>query len=155
MGKFTASVTDHLLLPARVRLLSAEERSLADLGGSVPATVPIRLIIDTGAKCTTLIPGVLDHLRPTSGARARLVTPQGLARIGRGWVWLEFPEAGLAAYPEVLVARMPLPRALARFHGLLGRDLLGRLESFEYLGRRRQYSLRDTPGWLGWLRRRL
>jgi hypothetical protein len=62
------------------------------------------------------------------------------------------PEAGLASFPEVLVARVPMPAALARFHGLLGRDLLGRWELFEYHGRRGHYSLRDTPGWLGWLR---
>ena len=69
------------------------------------------------------------------------------------WVCLEFPEAGLASFPEVLVARHPMPAMLSQFHGLLGRDLLRRLESFEYLGRRGRYCLRDTPGWLGWLRR--
>ena len=66
-----------------------------------------------------------------------------------------FPEAGLASFSEGLVARVPMPPALSQYHGLFGRDLLGRLESFEYLGRRGRYVLRDTPGWLGWLRRRL
>jgi hypothetical protein len=75
--------------------------------------------------------------------------------IDLSWVCLEFPETGLAPFSEVLVARLPMPPALSRFHGLFGRDLLGRLESFEYQGRHGRYSLRDTPGWLGWLRRRL
>jgi hypothetical protein len=69
------------------------------------------------------------------------------------WVCLEFPEAGLASFPEVLVVRHPMPPSLAHFHGLLGRDLLSRLHSFEYLGRRGQYTVRDRPGWLDWLRR--
>ena len=146
MGKFTASVADQLLLLARVRLPLVQERYLGTLGRSVPAPVPIRLIIDTGAKRTTLIPGIFDHLQPPSGARARLVTPQGLARIDLRWVCLEFPETGLASFSEVLVARHPMPPSLAQFHGLFGRDLLSQMHSFEYQGRRKRYILRDAPG---------
>jgi hypothetical protein len=155
MGKYIAPVEDHLVLPAHVRLPPNEEHWRADAGGNVPAPVLVRLIIDTSAKRTTFIPGVLDHLQPPSGARAHLVTALGSALIDLVWVCLEFPEAGLLTFPEVLVARLPMPPALRQFHGLFGRDLLGRLESFEYEGRRGQYALRDTPGWLGWLRRRL
>jgi hypothetical protein len=155
MGKYAALVEDHLVLPARVRLPPNEEHWRADAGGNVPAPVRVRLIIDTGAKRTTLIPGVLDHFQPPSGARTHPVTALGSALIDLVWVCLEFPEAGLAPFPEVLVARLPMPPALHQFHGLFGRDLLGRLESFAYLGRRGRYALRDTPGWLGWLRRRL
>ncbi len=153
MGKYTASVVDHLILPARVRLLQAEERALASRGMSIPTPVSIRLLIDTGAKRTTLIPGIVAHLKPTSAAEARLVTAVGSVRTDLVWVRLEFPETGLASFPEVLIARHPMPPALARFHGLFGRDLLGRLELLAYHGRRGRYSLRDTPGWLGWLRR--
>jgi hypothetical protein len=153
MAKFTASVEDHLLLPAMVRLPPEQARMLGALGRSVPAPVPIRLVIDTGSKRTTLIPGIFDHLRPTVGGAARLITPLGSATTNLAWVSLEFPEAGLASFSEVLVARHPLPPMLSQFHGLLGRDLLGRLESFEYQGRRRRYVLRDTPGRLDWLRR--
>jgi hypothetical protein len=153
MGKYTASVEDHLILPARVRLPPVDEHRIAGEGWGVPAAVAIRLLIDTGAKRTTLIPGIVDHLRPTSGAEARLVTPLGSVITDLVWVCLEFPEAGLAPFLEVLVARHPMPPALAQFHGLLGRDLLARLHSFEYQGRRGRYSLRDTPGWFDWLRR--
>jgi hypothetical protein len=130
-----------------------QERALASEGESVPDPVSIRLLIDTGAKRTTLIPGILRHLRPRFGGEVRLATPLRSGITDLFWVRLEFPEPGLASFPEVLVARVPMPPALARFHGLLGRDLLGRLHSFEYLGRRGQYVLRDTPGWFGWLRR--
>jgi hypothetical protein len=153
MGKYTASVEDHLILPARVRLLPMQERAMAGRGGSIPVPVAIRLIIDTGSKRTTLIPGIIRHLQPTPDREVHLVTPQGSVLTNLFWVCLEFPEAGLAPFPEVLVARQPMPPALSQFHGLLGRDLLRRLESFEYQGRRGRYSLRDTPGWLGWLRR--
>jgi hypothetical protein len=153
MGHYVAPVVDHLLLPAQVRLTPGRERSLRASGQAVPAPVAIRLLIDTGAKRTTLIPGIVDHLSPTSGAGADLVTPVGSVHTDLFWVCLEFPEAGLAPFPEVLVARHPMPPILSQFHGLLGRDLLARLHSFEYQGRRAQYTLRDTPGWFDWLRR--
>jgi hypothetical protein len=46
-----------------------------------------------------------------------------------------------------------MPPDLAQFHGLLGRDLLQRMDEFNYQGRRGRYTLRDTPGPFGWLRR--
>jgi hypothetical protein len=153
MGKYTAAVEDHLILPARVRLVQEEERALVGRGECVPTPVPIRLLIDTGARRTTLIPGIVNHLGPTSGAAARLITPVGTAIIDLVWVCLEFPQAGLAPFPHVLVARHPMPPLLTQFHGLLSRDLLSQMHSFEYQGRRKQYSLRDTPGWFDWLRR--
>jgi hypothetical protein len=70
------------------------------------------------------------------------------------WVRLAFPETALNPFDNVQVARLAMPPDLAQFHGLLGRDLLRRLESFLYEGRRGRYTLRDTPGLFGWLRRR-
>src|SRR5947209_20147731 len=112
MGKYTASVEDHLILPAKVRLLEAEESALAGRGRGVPAPVAIRLLIDTGAKRTTLIPGVVNHLGPTVGSQAQLITPVGSVMTDLVWVRLEFPEAGLAPFPRVLVARHPMPPLL-------------------------------------------
>jgi hypothetical protein len=152
MGKYTASVEDHLILPVRVRLPRMQERAMASRGESVPDPVSIRLLIDTGSKRTTLIPGIISHLRPAVNSEVRVVTPLGTARTDLVWVCLEFPEAGLVSLSEVLVARLGMPRGLSQFHGLFGRDLLSRLHSFEYRGRRGQYVLRDVPGWLGrWL----
>jgi hypothetical protein len=153
MGKYVAAVEDHLILPARARAPAGRERFFQATGRAVPAPISIRLLIDTGAKRTTLIPGIIRHLRLSPGAGVRLFTPLGSARTDLVWVCLEFPEAGLASFPEVLVARHPMPPRLSQFHGLLGRDLLQRLHSLEYFGRHRRYILRDTPGWLGWLRR--
>jgi hypothetical protein len=68
-------------------------------------------------------------------------------------VRLDFPEAELASYEHLQVVRLAMPPELAQFHGLLGRDLLRSLESFLYEGRRGYYTLRDTPGPFGWLRR--
>jgi hypothetical protein len=155
MGKYTALVEDHLILPARVRLPPVHERRLAALAANVPAPVPIRLLIDTGSRRTTLTPGIVRHLQPASGGEALVTTATSSIETDLVWVCLEFPEAGLASYCPVLVARVPMPPQLSQFHGLLGRDLLARLELFEYHGRRRRYSLRDRPGWLAWLRERL
>jgi hypothetical protein len=149
MGKYVAPVEDHLILPARVRAPEGRERVFRATGQVVPAPVAIRLLIDTGAKRTTLIPGIVRHLRPSSGPRARLDTPLGSVITDLVWVCLEFAEAGLASFSEVLVARHPMPSSLAQFHGLFGRDLLSRMHSFDYQGLRRRYVLRDRPGWFG------
>jgi hypothetical protein len=153
MGRYIASVEDHLSVPATVRVTVGNERFLRLTGQPVPSPVTIRLLIDTGARRTTLIPGIVGHLRATAGTEAQVITPYGERMTDLVWVRLEFPEAGLQPVPEVLVARMPMPPGLAQFHGLLGRDLLRRLESFEYEGRRGRYTQRDTSGPFGWLRR--
>jgi hypothetical protein len=70
-------------------------------------------------------------------------------------VKLTFPEAGLAPFEEVQVARLAMPPRLSQFHGLFGRDLLERMDEFKWEGRRRRLTLRDTPGLFGWLRRLL
>jgi hypothetical protein len=70
------------------------------------------------------------------------------------WVRLEFPDSSLAAIPQIAVARLPMPPSLRDYHGVIGRDLLGRWESFNYEGRRRRFTIRDSPGGLfGWLKR--
>jgi hypothetical protein len=153
MGRYTATVQDHLILPALVTLPAGEERLRRGAGRPMPAPVPVRLLIDTGSRRTTLIPGIIHHLDPPAGVDVQLVTPVGSVAATLYWVRLGFPETGLAALEPVQVARLPMPAQLSQFQGLLGRDVLGRLESFEYEGRRGRYSLRDAPGWLDWLRR--
>ena len=123
------------------------------MGEPVPPPVPVRLLIDTGSRRSTLIPGLFRHLLAPAAGSAQIVSAVGAARTRLFWVSLEFPEAGFVPFPEVLVARLPMPAALRQFHGLLGRDLLRRFESFEYEGRRGCYSFRDHPGVFTWLRR--
>jgi hypothetical protein len=155
MGRYLASVEDHLVLPAVVSLPEGEEHFRARQGHSTPTPVPVRLLIDTGAKRTTLIPGIVRHLNPPAGLDAQVVTPLGTGPAGLYWVRLAFPEAGLLPFDPVQVIRLPLPTGLSQFHGLLGHDLLRQWEEFLYEGRHRCYLLRDAPGLFGWLRHRL
>jgi hypothetical protein len=75
MGKFVATVQDHLILPALVSLSAGPAHLRQQAGQPVPAPVSVRFLIDTGAKRTTLIPGVVSHLDPPSGDEVRLITP--------------------------------------------------------------------------------
>ncbi len=152
MGKHIAAVEDHLILPATVRLPDGEGLLRQRAGRRVPSAVPVRLLIDTWSKRTTLIPGIVRHLDPRPGSDVRVAAAlyTGMARLF--WVRFDFPEAGLAPFELVQVARLAMPPDLARFHGLLGRDLLQRLHEFNYQGRRGRYTLRDTPGLFSWLR---
>src|SRR5689334_4155348 len=153
MGKYVASVADHLILSAAVGLPEGEERRRRQAGRRVPAPVPVRLLIDTGSKRTTLIPGLIQHLEPPPGLDVRVVTPLLTGAASLYWVRLAFPEGGLLPFDPVQVARLPMPGALSQFHGLLGRDLLHQWEHLLYEGRRRRVTLRDTPGLFAWLTR--
>src|SRR5690348_555999 len=121
MGQYTALVEDHLILPAVVRLTEGRERLLRTVGRDLPGPVRLRLLIDTGAKRTTLVPGVIHHLSPPVCAGARVITPLAVGNVELFWVRLEFPEGRLAPFEEVAVARLAMPPALSGFHGLLGR----------------------------------
>ncbi len=76
----------------------------------------------------------------------------GSAETGLYWVRLDFPGTALTSLSEIVVARLPLPPSLVGFHGVIGRDLLGRWESFFYEGRRGRFTIRDRPPfWFRWL----
>src|SRR5690242_13844269 len=104
MGKYIAHVEDHLILPALVRLPEPEEHLRRRAGRRVPEAVPIRLLIDTGSKRTTLIPGIIRHLNPPGGNEVRVAAPLRVGTTQLFWVRLEFPEAGLAPFELVQVA---------------------------------------------------
>jgi hypothetical protein len=155
MGKYSATVEDHLVLPALVHLPEAEVFARGRSGQSVPAPVSIRLLIDTGSRRSTIIPGIIRHLDPPGGNPVRVATSLAARTTRLFWVRLSFPDSGLASFDPVQVASLAMPPELAHFHGLLGRDLLQRLDAFLYEGRRGRYTLRDKPGLLSWLRCRL
>ncbi len=114
----------------------------------------MRLLIDTGSGRSTLVPSIIAQLNPTSREVLRVETSLGIAQTPLFWVRLEFHGTALAAIPELAVARLALPPSLLAFHGVIGRDLLRRWESFVYQGRRGKFTIRDTPGWLfAWLSR--
>ncbi len=48
------------------------------------------------------------------------------------WVRLEFPDTDPLSIPLLAVARLSLPPNMAGFHGVLGRDVLSRWESFHW-----------------------
>ena len=154
MGKYTAAVRDRLVLPARVLLTQGQDRSIRLAGRSVPGGVAVQLLIDTGSGRSTLVPSVIAQLNPAFRDTVRVETSLGATKTPLFWVRLEFPGTGLAAVPEVAVARLGLPPSLQAFHGLIGRDLLRRWEWFLFEGRRGRFTIRDTLGGLfGWLRR--
>jgi hypothetical protein len=144
MAKYSASVEDRLILPALVGLIHEQEQIWRMLRRVVPAPVPVQLLIDTGSTRCTLLPSVLTRLNPYQLGLARLETSLGIARAALFRIRLEFPHTKLAAIPEFVVARVPLPSSLSAFHGVIGRDLLRRWESFCYQGRRGRLTIRDT-----------
>lgn len=154
MGKYTATVDDHLIVPARVLQTQEQEQMYRLARRPVPASVPVRLIIDTGSKRTTLVPGVIRHLQPAVGSDVRVETGLARGETRMFWVRLEFPDTSLASLPVVAVARLSLPPSLATFHGVIGRDLLRRWESLLFEGRRSRFTIRDAKGGLrAWFRR--
>jgi hypothetical protein len=155
MGKYVAPVVDHLILPAVASLTGGTQQFLRLAGRGIPSPVAVRLLIDIGAKRTTLTPAVINALNPPSGYDVHVSTPLAAGTATLFWVRLDFPGTGLTPFEQVQVACLAMPPGLAQFHGLFGRDLLSRWESFDYQGRRGCYSLRDTPGLFSWLRRSL
>jgi hypothetical protein len=154
MGKFVASIEDQLILPARASLIQGQEQHLRLSGRPIPASVPVRLVIDTGSKRSTLIPGVIRHLDPLPFREVRVET--GLARgiVTLFWVRLEFPDTSLAPIPVLAVASFGLPPRLGTFHGVIGRDLIRHWESLLIEGRRGRFILRDAyTGLRAWFRR--
>jgi hypothetical protein len=152
MGKYTADFHDHLVVPARVHLTRGQEHAFRLSGRAVPAPVPVRLLIDTGSKRSSLIPQVITPLDPALQGFVRVETSLAAMETSLYWARLAFPGTTLAAIRELTAARLPLPPSLHAYHGLLGRDLLGRWEYFLYEGRRGRFTLRDAPRrWFGWL----
>jgi hypothetical protein len=150
MGKFTTAVRDHFILPAHVLLTRGQEQVVRLLQRPVPALIPVRLLIDTGSKRSTLLPSVIAHLNPRASGSARVETSLAVAETILYWVRLEFPGTSLKAIPELAVARLALPPSLASLHGVIGRDLLSRWDSVLFEGLRRRLTIRDSPG--GWVR---
>jgi hypothetical protein len=155
MGRYRSPVQDQLVLQALALLTNETQQLTRLLDRPVPRPIAVRLIIDTGSRRSSLVPWVLDQLKPPPYKAARVQTSVGSLETELLWVRLEFPDRALAAVPELAVARLPLPAMLQGFHGLVGRDLLGRCESFFYEGRLARFTIRDIPGGLfGWLQRR-
>src|SRR5262249_16775469 len=146
MGRYTAAAHDHLVVPARALITPGQQRRTRLAGGTIPTGVPVRLLVDTGSRRSTLVPSVSAHLNPVSHHPLQMQRSAGNMETALFWVSLEFPGTRLTAVTELAVARVPMPPLLQAFHGLIGRDLLRRWESFLFRGRRGRFTIRDAPG---------
>lgn len=154
MGKYTARVTDHLVVPARVSLTPGQEDLDLSAGRTVPNPVSVQLLIDTGSKRSSLIPGIIEYLKPLPYRDVRVETSTGSTHTSLYWDQLEFPGTNLSARPEIAMARVAVPSSLANYHGVIGRDLLFAWEYLFLEGRRQRFTIRDVPSkWFGWLHR--
>jgi hypothetical protein len=152
MSKFTTSVHDRWILPARAGLTAGQEKRLQLAGKRLPSTVAVRLIVDSGSGRSSLVPPVIEQLKPLSQKPVHVETSAGTVATMLYWVRLEFPHTKLGPFSDIPVAQMPLPPSLKAFLGLIGRDLLRRWEELRFQGRRGRLTIRDRPSlWFGWL----
>jgi hypothetical protein len=145
MGKFITSVDDHLILNACAMLTDEDRRNFQAQGQACPPPIPIRLVIDTGSRRSTLIPSVIAQFTLSPRGWTRVHTSLASGKSNLFAVRFEFPDTGLGAIPKLLVARLGLPSSLPAFHGVIGRDVLRRWEYFRYEGRCQRLIIRDTP----------
>lgn len=153
MGKYKAGVQDQLILPGRVSVVAGRREALQLAGRAIPSPEAVRLMIDTGSRRSSLIPGIINRLGAHLGGAVRVETSLASVRADLFWVQLEFPGTGLSPVPETLMTRLPLPPRLHDFHGVIGRDLLSRWEYLLYEGRRGRLTVRDSPSLWSWLPR--
>ncbi len=99
MGQYRCAVEDRFILPGQVRLTRGTEQARLLLGRTVPAAIPVRLVIDTGSKRTCLTPATLDLLGAPPEGRARVATSLGTVKTELYGVRLEFPGGTPAAVP--------------------------------------------------------
>jgi hypothetical protein len=155
MPKHRFQLTDHLVVGAIASLIPWEVELYRRTGLPMPGPVAVKLLIDTGSKRSSLIPGIIRHLDPIKMGNARIETGMGSQDTSLFWVRLEFHETNLFAIDHLAVARLPLPPSLANYHGIIGRDLLLNWESLFLEGRRKRFTIRDSPrSLLDWFRLR-
>lgn len=153
MGKLVVVVEDHLAISATVHPTRGQAQLYHLLRREVPSALPVRLIVDTGSKRTALVPEVLSTLQLLPVGVAHVETSAGTLQTNVYWVRLAFPNNTLNALPEFPVMRLPLPRSLGDFQGIIGRDLLRQWESTLFEGRIGRLILRDSrPKWIRWNR---
>jgi hypothetical protein len=152
MGKHTAASSGPLVISAQVQVTRGQEKVLRLIGRTAPHSLPIRLLIDTGSRLSTIIPSVISQLNPAVGGVARIETSLASAIANLFWVRLDFPGTSLAAVPQLVVASVTLPPSLQSFHGIIGRDLLSRWDYLLYEGRAGRFTIRDRARWrwFGW-----
>jgi hypothetical protein len=114
----------------------AREQALRAAGRSVPASVLVRLLIDTGASHTSIVGGRLTPLGLTPSGFIQIHsastggTPVSCPLFDVSLIW-QFPNGVSITLPTIPVSEIaPLPGTI---HGLLGRDILS-IGQLHYLG---------------------
>jgi hypothetical protein len=151
MGVLRSRVYDELAVQAEVVVTEEQARELALRGQTVPRPCFVHLLIDTGARYSSLTPEVLGLLGSAPRRRVRVQTHVGETLTSYYEVRMEFPLSTLAALPRVVVVRLDMPPLLADYYdGVIGRDVL-RLWATLYDGPPGRLAIRDTPSLWGWL----
>jgi hypothetical protein len=109
MGKLTTAVDDHWIIPATVLPTHGHQHEFRRLGQPIPASVSVRLLVDTGSKRSAMIPGVIGRLKATLAGMVRVETSFGIGETELYWVRFEFPGSSLHPISQVPVARLKLP----------------------------------------------
>jgi len=121
------ALIDVLVMPSR-----PQQTALAQAGKPVPAPVPARLLIDTGASCTSIDQAILTQLNLTARDMIPIHTPTtgGTPHQAPQYdIGLAIPlvQPGRAAAPAYIINALPVigtNLAAQGIQGLLGRDVL-------------------------------
>jgi len=141
-------------MPAAVSQVLGQQREFRILRRPIPRPVPVQLIVDSGSKRTSLIPEVIRQLQPYAAGKVRVETSLAVGESQLFWIRFEFPTSSLQPIAQVAAARLELPRSLAGFHGIIGRDVLRQWDWVLFRGRRRYFTVRDSVPWffaLAWV----
>jgi hypothetical protein len=149
MGSYRGHVPDLLLVPASVSRPSPDP-VVEKKGNPDAADVLVSLMLDTGAKYCSVTPEIIQQLGLPFLRPARVSTHIGQGAANLYVASLAFPASSLAALPTVIVAGLAMPPHLAGCHGVIGRDVLRRWETF-YSGPRERLTVRDHRSVWGWL----
>src|SRR5260370_17011116 len=103
MGRYRSAVQDRLILPAQVLLTLETQQLFRLLERPMPQPAAVRLIIDTGSRRSSLVPSVLDRLKPPPFKIARVETSLAAVETELFSVRLAFPPISLAPLADLAI----------------------------------------------------
>jgi hypothetical protein len=146
MGIYRSRVQDLLVVPVSISL----PRTQRGQGWPASRQKLVSLVVDSGSKYCSLTPDVFEELDLPFWRPVHVSTHLGEGSAGLYRASFAFPTSTLASFPAVTVARLRMPRHLASYEGVIGRDLLRAWETF-YSGPRGQLTIGDYRSFWGWL----
>jgi hypothetical protein len=117
------------LVTAFVGVSQARGQALVDAGQVVPAAIPVRALVDTGASCTCVDPTVLNGLGLTPTGSVPVHTPStGAAPHMADQYDVSFAVPGaVVGHIPLIIPAVPVTAAdlsAQRIEALIGRDIL-------------------------------